>query len=56
MDKQELKMLVAQLLQEMDGETIVQPAASEDLPDLTKVDIRAEYHVPHPENKESSCA
>lgn len=53
MDKQELKMLVAQLLQEMDGKEIVQTAAEEDLPDITKTDIRAEYHVPHPENKDA---
>jgi len=53
MDKQELKQLVAQLLHEMDGEVVEQTVTAEDLPDITKIDIRAQYHVSHPENKDA---
>ena len=52
MDKQELKMLVAQLLKEM-GEpeaATVSAASSEPVEDITRVDLRSEYHVPEPEN------
>ncbi len=54
MDKQELKQLVAQLLQEM-GETSEMPqTAVEDgcLPDLTEQDLRATYLVKNPAHGE----
>ena len=44
MDKQELKTLVAQLLREMDTEVPTVQVAAEELPDLTKSDLRQEYH------------
>ncbi len=52
MDKAELKQLVAQLLREMEGAPVSQPAADsgECLPDLTKLDLRTEYLVENPEN------
>lgn len=53
MDKQELKTLVAQLLKEMDTPQAVQRETSEDLPDLTKIDLRQEYHVQTPADKDA---
>ena len=53
MDKQELKLLVAQLLKEMDVTEEVQPISSEGLPDLTAVDLRQEYRVEHPADKDA---
>ncbi len=52
MDKAELKQLVAQLLREMEGAPVSQPAvdSGECLPDLTKLDLRTEYLVENPEN------
>jgi len=53
MDKQELKALVAQLLQEMDA-PVSSPSVSSEAPmDLTTIDLRQEYHVAQPENKEA---
>lgn len=53
MDKQELKTLVAQLLREMDTTETVSPMPTEELPDLTKLDLRQEYHVMDPVDKEA---
>lgn len=58
MDKQELKQLVAQLLKEMDNpvasEVKRQPMQpTEDLQDLSTVDLRKTYLVEKPENKEA---
>ena len=53
MDKQELKMLVAQLLREMDAPEAVQVQSGGEIPDLTQVDLRQEYHVETPEDKEA---
>lgn len=53
MDKQELKTLVAQLLKEMDSSDTRPHVQVGELPDLTKVDIRQEYHVLQPENKDA---
>lgn len=53
MDRQELKSLVAQLLQEMEGSEPVQAEAAQELSDLTKLDLRQQYHVPDAENKEA---
>lgn len=52
MDKAELKQLVAQLLREMEGAPAaqVQSSSSELLPDITKIDLRTQYLVQHPEN------
>lgn len=50
MDKRELKALVAQLLQEME---LPAAKAEEPLQDLTKVDIRQEYCVEQPAEKDS---
>lgn len=54
MDKQELKQLVAQLLQEM-GETPEAPNASQDgcLPDLAQEDLRQTYLVENPAHGEA---
>lgn len=53
MDKQELKTLVAQLLREMDSSEPAQETAGGELPDLTKLDLRQEYHVEAPEDQEA---
>ena len=53
MDKQELKQLVAQLLQEMDTPQAVQQLDTQALPDITKIDLRQEYHVPKAENRDA---
>lgn len=53
MDKQELKTLVAQLLKEMDTAETVSAVQAEELPDLTKLDLRQEYHVEDPADKEA---
>lgn len=53
MDKQELKTLVAQLLKEMDAPVSGQTQSSASVPDITKVDLWQEYHVPEPENREA---
>ncbi len=54
MDKQELKQLVAQLLQEMEGAPAATPVSDgEGIPDITKVDQRATYLVENPEQGES---
>lgn len=52
MDKAELKQLVAQLLREMEGAPAAQAqsSSSELLPDITKIDLRTQYLVQHPEN------
>lgn len=54
MDKQELKQMVAQLLRELEQPVENAPAqprdSGESLPDLTKLDLRQEYLVEHPEN------
>ena len=54
MDKQELKQMVAQLLRELEQPVKNAPAqprdSGESLPDLTKLDLRQEYLVEHPEN------
>ena len=57
MDKQELKQMVAQLLRELEQPAEPTPVPSRDsgesLPDLTKLDLRQEYLVEHPENGEA---
>ena len=53
MDKQELKTLVAQLLQEMGTDETVTAVQTEELPDLTKLDLRQEYHVADPADKDA---
>ena len=57
MDKQELKQMVAQLLRELEQPVEPAPVPSRDsgesLPDLTKLDLRQEYLVDHPENGET---
>ena len=57
MDKQELKQMVAQLLRELEQPAEPAPVPSRDsgesLPDLTKLDLRQEYLVEHPENGEA---
>lgn len=55
MDKQELKQLVAQLLQEMEGASVAAAAVSdgEGIPDITKVDQRQTYLVEQPEQGEA---
>ena len=52
MDKQELKTLVAQLLHEM-GQDVQQTQEMPSTQDLTKIDLRQEYHVEHAENKDA---
>ncbi len=50
MNKEELKTLVAQMLREM-GETSVKPEENtEDLADITQMDLRKLYMVDHPQN------
>ena len=57
MDKQELKQMVAQLLRELEQPVENAPAqprdSGESLPDLTKLDLRQEYLVEHPENSDA---
>ena len=57
MDKQELKQMVAQLLRELEQPAEPAPVPSRDsgesLPDLTKLDLRQEYLVEHPENSDA---
>jgi len=54
MDKQELKALVSQLLQEMDlPQQVQEPENVQALPDITKLDLRSQYHVEGAENKEA---
>ncbi len=55
MDKQELKQLVAQLLQEMEGTPVAAVPVSdgEGIPDITKVDQRQTYLVEQPEQGEA---
>ncbi len=55
MDKQELKQLVAQLLQEMEGKPagIAPVSSGEGIPDITKVDLRTTYLVEQPEQGEA---
>lgn len=54
MDKQELKQLVSQLLREMGQEPreVVNEVQAASVQDLTTIDLRQEYHVQAPENKE----
>ena len=54
MDKQELKQLVAQLLQEMGEEPVAAAPVTggEEIPDITKVDQRQAYLVENPEQGE----
>lgn len=49
MDKQELKQMVAQLLQEMQSAAKTPVTQDDCLPDLTKEDLRQTYLVPDPE-------
>jgi len=58
MDRNELKNLVAQMLQEMAQESSPAPqkvCATEggELPDITKIDLRKQYLVENPHNKEA---
>ena len=53
MDKQELKRLVTELLQQMEPAQTVEAASGESLPDLTKVDLREQYLVPDPKHGET---
>lgn len=53
MDKQELKTLVAQLLREMDVSAPVQEDCGAEMPDLTKLDLRQQYYVEAPEDKDA---
>lgn len=57
MDKEELKVLVAQLLQEMKPEaavtTVKRETAAADLPDLTEIDLRSQYLVEAPQEPEA---
>ena len=57
MDKQELKQMVAQLLRELEQPAEPAPVPSRDsgesLTDLTKLDLRQEYLVEHPESGEA---
>lgn len=55
MDKQELKQLVAQLLQEMEGAPVAAVSVSdgEGIPDITKIDQRQTYLVEQPEHGEA---
>ncbi len=54
MNKEELKSLVAELLTQMQGKKAdVAPSAapsSESLPDITKIDLRKQYLIEHPQN------
>lgn len=55
MDKNELKNLVAQMLQEMAQESAPLPQAEtgKELPDITKVDLRQQYLVENPHKKDA---
>ncbi len=59
MDKEELKVLVAQLLQEMKPEavkTVKTEPVPQDLPDLTETDLRGQYLVEAPQEPEAFLA
>ncbi len=60
MDKEELKVLVAQLLQEMKPEAAVTTVKTEipsgNLPDLTETDLRSQYLVEAPQEPEAFLA
>lgn len=58
MDKNELKALVAQLLQEMGTESspAPMPEAQQTLTDITKIDLRKQYLVDSPHKKEAFLA
>ncbi len=57
MDKAQLKNLVAELLQEMEPQKIQSAAVStEALPDITGIDLRSQYLVDNPEQKEAFLA
>ena len=53
MDKQGLKQLISQLLQEMEEKPEVQTSSAGCLPDLAEEDLREKYLVPSPENGEA---
>lgn len=56
MDKQELRNMVAQLLSEMGQETTspkVDTPLCHELPDITEIDLREQYLVDEPKNKEA---
>ena len=59
MDKNQLKSLVAELLKEMGQEEhrpASVPVCGEALPDITKIDLRSQYLVEEPENKDAFLA
>jgi len=56
MDKKQLKALVAQLLQEMEHHTPAPVASEGALPDITQIDLRQQYLVECPENREAYLA
>lgn len=56
MDKKQLKALVAQLLQEMERHTPAPVASDGALPDITQIDLRQQYLVECPENREAYLA
>ena len=56
MDKNQLKALVAQLLQEMDSETPAPVHEAASLPDITRIDLRQQYLVECPENRDAFLA
>ena len=56
MDKKQLKALVAQLLQEMENHTPAPVASEGALPDITQIDLRQQYLVECPENREAYLA
>lgn len=53
MDKQELKKLVAELLEEMDMPVQEQTKQEDPAEDLTKADLRQEYYVLNPEHADA---
>lgn len=56
MDKKQLKALVAQLLQEMGEDTPTVAATEDSLPDITRIDLRQQYLVESPENRDGFLA
>ena len=56
MDKKQLKALVAQLLQEMGNDTPAAVDAEGSLPDVTQIDLRQQYLVENPENRDAFLA
>lgn len=56
MDKKQLKALVAQLLQEMGDDVPASAAAEGSLPDITRIDLRQQYLVESPENRDAFLA